>query len=609
MIPCDNNDVDMTHIVSIEVETPEPIERAVRIVVVGESSDNQSGNNTPANSFEDEVLRIELDPEERRLFDTLKSAATAWKKGGLTIEPKTVQIRIAGGWVRDKILGLQTHDVDIALDSCTGVEFAHAVKEYHSYIAPEEKTSDGSKSKNDIGKIGVIAANPAQSKHLETACVRIFGNDIDFSNLRNETYAEHSRIPETVMGTPLEDSFRRDCTMNALYYNLNTDSIEDWTRRGLQDLLKTKVVHTPLKAFETFRDDPLRVLRLIRFAVRYQMDLSEEVRSASQLPQIHYELQRKVSRERVGNELEGMLSGKHANPLQAMDFICGLHLAGSVFCLPTDIEIMGHIGTTRLDLVPYMRPGVNQEELSCLRATAWAESQECLQVLSTVLNTFPTRVNAATSIDRRLVYLAVVLLPFMELSYLEKLKTKSVVEYIMRDAIKFKNKDAISMGLLTQNLDEMVRLLEQQKQATDVDGSPPSRLKAGLLLRSAKEMWVTTLVVATVLLSRKHRVAQEDVNFWGARAKELHELIVDRMALDECWKAKPLMNGKDLIRVLELGRGPEVGVYMQEQVQWMLTNPSGTIEQLQGHLSLFKTNRQASDDKAGEPLSKKIHIE
>eukprot|EP00536_Pseudo-nitzschia_multiseries_P013983 jgi/Psemu1/68937/estExt_Genemark1.C_6400007 len=588
-----------------------PIKRAVRIVVVekSEAQTNTETNGTIANaqknSFEDEVLEIELDPEERRLFDTLKMAANAWKEGKLPLEKKTVQIRIAGGWVRDKILGLQTHDVDIALDTCTGVEFAQAVKAFY-----EKDHADSKDIKEKIGKIGVIAANPAQSKHLETACVRIFGNDVDFSNLRHETYAEHSRIPDTVMGTPLEDSYRRDCTMNALYYNLNTDSIEDWTRRGLEDLMKTKVVYTPLDAVQTFRDDPLRVLRVIRFAVRYEMELSDEIKSASQLPQVHNELRRKVSRERVGNELEGMLSGKHANPAKAMDLICKLHLGGSVLYLPTGVNIIGTIGQTRLEPVPYMQECADEEGLSHLRACAWEETQECLRILSTVLDSFADHPDAITTVDKRLVYLAVFVLPYMKLQYVEKQKTKSVVDYMVRDSIKFKNKDAIYVDLVTQNLDETILLFEQhQRQKSATDGNATLRLQAGLLLRSAKEMWVTTLLVATVVLSRKHEMSL-DVAYWYARAKELYETLVIEINLDGCWKTKPLMNGKDLIRFLEVNRGPEIGIYMEEQVKWALTNPTGTIEELHGHLKRFKTNRELrNDDENVQPVLKKMHLE
>ena len=114
-------------------------------------------------------------------------------------------------------------------------------------------------------KIGVIGANPSQSKHLETATMKIHGMDVDFVNLRaNEVYGADSRIP--TFGTPSSGG----------------------------DPPGPPAFSAPLQ-------DALR---------------------------------RKVSRERVGKELEGMLSGKHAPPGRALDAIARLHLAGSVFAFP-----------------------------------------------------------------------------------------------------------------------------------------------------------------------------------------------------------------------------------------------------------------------------------
>ncbi len=588
-----DDDVDMTPAAAslpIDADKADPITKAVEIVDVSQSA-------TLQNTLDNNILKIALNPEEQKLFDTIKKAAIAWSEGKLTLGTKSVEIRVAGGWVRDKILGLETHDVDIALDACTGVEFAHAVKEYH---ASQQDQGESSNSKNNkIGKIGVIAANPDQSKHLETACVNIFGNDVDFSNLRHETYAEDSRIPDTVMGTPLEDSFRRDATMNALYYNLNTGCIEDWTRRGLRDLLETKIINTPLKAFQTFQDDPLRVLRLIRFAVRYKMQLSEEITDACQHPGIHEQLHRKVSRERVGNELEGMLSGKHANPILAMDLICRMNLADSVFFPTKKIDIEGIICQANLRRTPYIEADSDDNELTRIRAIAWEESRECLKTLSVVLEAFSPVVNSTTTIDTRLVYLAIVLLPYMRLNYQEKSKTKTVVEFMMRDGIKFKNKDVVSMGLVSQNLIEMIKLL-QYSEATFKEAMS-LRLMAGLTLRSTKEMWVTTLIVATVWLSRVPGYSQD--HGWCGKAIELYKTIIVTMNLDECWKTKPPMNGKELIHLLGLKRGPEVGVYMEEQVRWTLTHPNLGIEELQAHLKFFKKTREGD-----APVAKKIHV-
>jgi tRNA nucleotidyltransferase (CCA-adding enzyme) len=77
-------------------------------------------------------------------------------------------------------------------------------------------------------------------------------------------------------GTAEEDSLRRDLTINALFYNINTGEVEDFTNRGIQDL-KSGIIRTPLDPEQTFKDDPLRVLRVFRFAARYNFECENEM--------------------------------------------------------------------------------------------------------------------------------------------------------------------------------------------------------------------------------------------------------------------------------------------------------------------------------------------
>lgn len=576
------------HSIAMELDS-EPLTWSTRVVGAGEAKNSPSS----------ETLELELDDDEANLFESLTRAAKALEEGTLKSlqkspdRKKAVQIRVAGGWVRDKVLGLATHDVDVALDTCTGVEFAHIVKEY---MADFEETDSSEKK---CGKIGVIAANPAQSKHLETATMKLHGIEVDFCNLRHETYAEDSRIPTTAIGTPIEDSYRRDFTMNALYYNLHTKQVEDWTRRGLKDLLETKLVVTPLDAYQTFHDDPLRVLRAIRFAVRFDMQLSQDIIKASMDPQIHTELHRKVSRERVGKELEGMLSGKHANPHKALQLICDLHLAGGVFCVPPPTtRIRGTIGQAWLEQVPYV--GGTQEDLAHLRQIAWEEARECLFALRGLLDDFSVSKGARTQIDHRLVFLATVLLPYEHLQYEFKSKVRNVAEFMMREGIKFKNKDVLGIVAMIQNLEDMAQLLQRVPES-----SPSVRLRAGLILRNAKEFWVTLLIVTAVALTRREKGSSTD---WKTRAKDWYTAIVEGFELEECWIEKPLLNGKALIEELGLEKGPQVGIYNQEQLHWMLMNPKGTLQDCIAHLKTFQKRQEFEQDQAAQHISKKMHL-
>jgi tRNA nucleotidyltransferase (CCA-adding enzyme) len=583
------------------------------------ADDDNNNDNDKKSSFPSTIIVLELEEEERHLFETLRATADALAQGHIQIPSRpslrTIQIRVAGGWVRDKILRLQTHDVDIAVDTCSGVEFAQLIQ---TYCEKENEKTGGKSQSCSTSKIGVIAANPSQSKHLETATMRVHGMDVDFCNLRHESYAGDSRIPTTqTIGTPTQDAFRRDFTMNSLFYNLQTTMVEDWTRRGHSDLLKGRVV-TPLEAHQTFHDDPLRVLRAIRFAVRYNMEMDSDLKAACRNPQIHNELHRKVSRERVGKELEAMLSGKGANPIYALETIGNLKLAGSVFCLPEEMKMNGTIVYEQ-----HQYTGT-KEELAHLRELAWEESRNTLVVLPGLLERLrlndTTTTTPTTSIDQRLVHVSVFLLPFIKLTYIDKkAKEHTCLDYMMRDGIKFKNKDVAGMTTIMDSVENMMQLLKREDlenaaAATNPSPTashplPPLRLQAGILLRNTKDLWVTTLVVAAVLLIRQqecHKDMSSTVN-WYDRAHALYQTILD-LGLDECWKIKPMLNGKALIQALGLEPGPQVGVYASHQIEWMLLHPVGTIDDLQHFLLNFKRLREREQNEATEHISKKMHL-
>lgn len=183
--------------------------------------------------------------------------------GVLKANQKTTVCRVAGGWVRDKLIGKSSDDIDIALDDMSGEELAEMLRQkiYEDDVAAGKVDPNEAQGKG----YGVIKSNCEKSKHLETAVIKIMGEFIDLVNLRSEEYAEGSRHPIISVGTPLQDALRRDLTINSMFYNLKTGEIEDLTGKGLEDL-KSGTARTPLEPLQTFIDDPLRVLRTIRFA-------------------------------------------------------------------------------------------------------------------------------------------------------------------------------------------------------------------------------------------------------------------------------------------------------------------------------------------------------
>ncbi|KAL1911318.1 CCA tRNA nucleotidyltransferase, mitochondrial [Sporothrix stenoceras] len=267
---------------------------------------------------------IELTDQELRLKNFLLDVAATVDKDATDKGTEPLVLRWAGGWVRDKLLGIESHDIDTAINSMTGFNFAQQIKTFCD--DPVNIGRHGMKER-DLGNVHKVAANPDKSKHLETAMVRIFGMDIDFVNLRKETYTADSRNPQMEFGTAEEDAMRRDATVNALFYNLTTGLVEDFTG-GLQDMAD-KRIQTPLEPLQTFTDDPLRVLRLVRFASRLQFTIDPAVEAVMADQQVLGALRQKISRERVGVEIEKMLKGQH--PRDALALIDRLGLYNAIF--------------------------------------------------------------------------------------------------------------------------------------------------------------------------------------------------------------------------------------------------------------------------------------
>jgi tRNA nucleotidyltransferase (CCA-adding enzyme) len=553
------------------------------------------------------TITIELNEREEQLFSVLQTVAeeyNALNDDSTSNAHEPLVVRIAGGWVRDKILGLSNDDIDIAINRISGVQFAQLIQTYVTNH-PEAHVR--------ATNMGIVASNPEQSKHLETACMRLCHVDIDITHLRgNELYDDpQSRIPTVEMGTPLEDAHRRDFTINALFYNLQTQCIEDYTGRGLLDL-QNRILETPLDPTVTFLDDPLRILRAVRFAIRFQMTMDAAMVSAAQDPNIQTALQQKVSRERVGKELEGMLSGKSANALQALQTMHQLHLSSSMFILP----IMGvHCNSISGSILGIPYPTADSDRQQQLHQNGYDESQILAFILPRVWESHNVtkRENESSKqvvelpvsiVDRRLLPLAIYLLTFRTLYYTDIPKSIStnsvekqicVVTFMVKDGLKFKNTDVHAMSTLMNVLDRMIELI------VDYASGNAQRLSIGLLVRETKDLWVTALVLGVVLLIRQQQrqaatgeiTSPNDAPMrsmdWMQMGNALYTDIVYKFQLDQCWNTiRPLFNGKELIQILQIPHGPLVGIFMEEQTKYRIQYPDATPDDCRQHLLRFR---------------------
>ncbi|KAK4544343.1 hypothetical protein LTR36_004234 [Oleoguttula mirabilis] len=482
-----------------------------------------------------------------------------------------IVLRFTGGWVRDKLLGVPSHDIDVAINKMTGYQYGLRLKEYLEIpgnlakygledIASNDKQSQKAgatdKSKT-VGGLHKIEANPEKSKHLETTTMRILGLDIDLVNLRKETYSDDSRNPQIEFGTPEEDALRRDATVNAMFYNVNTEEIEDFTGRGHDDM-HDKLIRTPLEPYQTFKDDPLRVLRLIRFASRLDYTIDQKALVAMRDRDIKDALRRKISRERVGIEVDKFLHGP--DPHEALRLVFDLDLYETIFCDPT----------------------VESSELYRPDTEGW---QTIIDQLRDILDEErPLAEGLVREPEER--YLAWQLAalvayrdaPEPEPSAPGRRAPPPVAVTIAREGIKATNKvsDVILAAVRNQSeISSFVDKLSERKRRPDkvIEGEDPmSRDVLGMAVRRWGASWRSQVMYSFLVDVAESQGSVEATErrytAFLAHIRELDLLEVNTL--------KPLLDGKTLAKALGTPPGPWMKDALDIVMAWQLRHPGAT---------------------------------
>ena len=231
-----------------------------------------------------------------------------------------------GGCVRDTYMGNEIKDIDLCIDLPDG----------------------GMKLAEFLHKKKVLTRPPVVYPTYGTAMFKFkkFNQDeIECVHTRGEQYHDkNSRNPETCFASIEEDCIRRDLTMNALYMNVNTQEILDLTGKGLNDI-KTKICRvTNENPDVVFTDDPLRILRVIRFACKYNFDIEGDTMNAMFTNADRLSI---ITQERITDEFNKMMMTD--DPTRAL---CILGYTGAMkYVVPELIETydMGqnayHFGT------------------------------------------------------------------------------------------------------------------------------------------------------------------------------------------------------------------------------------------------------------------------
>lgn len=193
------------------------------------------------------------------------------------------EVYVIGGYVRDRIMGRSfKNDVDILVIG-SGIDFATKLGEH-------------------------LHTKVAVYKSFGTAMLVYDGLDVEFVGARKESYRRDSRKPIVEDGTLQDDQNRRDFTINAMAYSLNSATYGQLLDPfdGLSDI-ENRIIRTPLAPKETFSDDPLRMMRAIRFAT--QLNFKIDVEALEAIVETKERIQI-ISKERITDEMNKIILSK-----------------------------------------------------------------------------------------------------------------------------------------------------------------------------------------------------------------------------------------------------------------------------------------------------------
>lgn len=205
-----------------------------------------------------------------------------FSKIGVAADRLGLDSYVIGGYVRDAILGRECKDIDVV---CIGSGIDLALEVAKEFDLPEHAVS--------------------VFKNFGTAMIKVDDWDLEFVGARKESYNRDSRKPVVEEGTLEDDQNRRDFTINAMAVQLNQ---AHWGLlldpfHGVDDL-KAKLIRTPLAPGITFSDDPLRMMRAVRFAAQLGFDIFPETFEALKTEKDRLEI---ISMERISDELNKII--------------------------------------------------------------------------------------------------------------------------------------------------------------------------------------------------------------------------------------------------------------------------------------------------------------
>jgi len=498
--------------------------------------------------------KIILTDKESQIFSFILQII---RKNNLNLIP-----RVAGGWVRDKLLGKESNDIDIALDTMTGAKFAKYITDY-----AKQNNIEGVSAAHEI------AARPEQSKHLETITMNIFGEKIEFVNLRTESYGNikdllsktqdaidnkitkldlaqyigesASRIPKMNFGTLQDDAERRDLTINAMYYNIIDNKVEDPTGHGLNDL-ESGILQAPGNPIERMAEDPLRVMRAIRFSSKMGFEITPELLNALKDPKIHMLFDIMITPERKKEEIEKIMISR--KPESGMRLLHQTGLSKYIFPLPESYK-----------------PWEMEQESPHHKYNVLDHSLKVLEEINRMM--LEKNVNDA---DRFAMNMAAFLHDIGKLdpsiqgvkevegkinkTYHDHQKSSTDISEKFMKALKLSNKEI-----------EDIKTIVQYHMEPHEHGGTRTPYQLAQFVKKVGNLWDRIVDLSIADIRGTGQAKEEEFAKKEEYRKRLQSINPERVL-----QLKPLLSGNDLMTLLNIKPGKELGVIIQNLKEWQL---------------------------------------
>lgn len=320
------------------------------------------------------------------------------------------------------------------------------------------------------------------------------------------------------------------------------------------------LIRTPLAPFETFHDDPLRVIRCIRFASRFNFTMVPELCEAAKHPDIKNALIHKISRERIGIEFEKMITGPF--PLLSLVLIHQLELY-SIIMAPPKVIKSGEIAN---DIVSVNAVGI----------VTWLLDHQHIQ---------------ATTNEKRALVLASSLLPYYGVISETTKKVLPAVQLVMRDAIKSNNTDVATVTTLYKGIEQLKIL------ALNNLSQPVGRSELGMLIRELGNLWKTAVKMAItkeILDTFSLDWTQPQDPTIGKEIIEKYNNLMNaaiNYGIEECYNWKHIVDGKRAAQLIGQKPGPIVTELLKIQMIWQLDHPQGKKEECEQAIQYYWANK------------------